>query len=151
MHFPQCPQDQNVWKKVLHPFVQVDAPSHLLFLSMFPPFSQLFTISGRYWTLVSCSFLWSKCSFIQWHVLGVHFSRHQVAAVSRTEEFIQITDSWQETTVDGLSEEGTSEWRSQNDEKLVMKVSGKEHFRQRENQALTLWGENELGVSEKEQ
>ena len=61
-----------------------------------------------------------------------------MAAVSRTEEFIQITDSWQETTVDGLSEEGTSEWRSQNDEKLVMKVSGKEHFRQRENQALTL-------------
>ena len=61
-----------------------------------------------------------------------------MAAVSRTEEFIQITDSWQETTMDGLSEEGTSEWRSQNDEKLVMKVSGKEHFRQRENQALTL-------------
>ena len=61
-----------------------------------------------------------------------------MAAVSRTEEFIQITDSWQETKVDGLSEEGTSEWRSQNDEKLVMKVSGKEHFRQRENQALTL-------------
>ena len=61
-----------------------------------------------------------------------------MAVVSRTEEFIQITDSWQETTVDGLSEEGTSEWRSQNDEKLVMKVSGKEHFRQRENQALTL-------------
>jgi len=61
-----------------------------------------------------------------------------VAAVRRTEEFVQITDSWQETTVDGLSEEGTSESRGQNDEKLVMKVSGKEHFRQRENQALTL-------------
>lgn len=48
-----------------------------------------------------------------------------MAAVRRTEEFVQITDSWQETTVDGLSEEGTSESRGQNDEKLVMKVSGK--------------------------
>lgn len=61
-----------------------------------------------------------------------------MAAVRRTEEFVQITDSWQETTVDGLSEEATSESRGQNDEKLVMKVSGKEHFRQRENEALTL-------------
>lgn len=71
--------------------------------------------------------------------------------MNRTEEFVQITASWQETTVDGLSEEATSEWRSLNDEKLVMKVSGKEHSRQRENQALTLGGENELGVFEKEQ
>ena len=54
-------------------------------------------------------------------------------------------------TVDGLSEKGTSEWRNLNDEKLVMKVSGKEHSRQRENQALTLRGKNELGVFEKEQ
>ena len=53
--------------------------------------------------------------------------------------------------MDGLSEKGTSEWRNLNDEKLVMKVSGKEHSRQRENQALTLGGENEPGVFEKEQ
>lgn len=61
-------------------------PLHLLFLSMFPLFSQLFIISGRYWTLVSSSFLWSKRLFIQWYILGVHFSRHQATAVNRTEE-----------------------------------------------------------------
>lgn len=126
-------------------------PSHFLFLSMVPLFSRFSTISGRFWTLVSYSFLRNQLLIHSMIFIGCPLLKAPGWQLWIGQNSLYRSQPLGERqTVEGLSEDGPSEPRGLNDEKLVMKTWGKEHSRQREKQALSLRGENELGGFEKE-
>lgn len=108
-------------------------PSHFLFLSMFPLFSRFSTILGRFWTLVSYSFLCNQLFIHSMIFIGCPLLKAPGWQLWIGQNSLYRSQPLGERqTLEVLSEDGTSEPRGLNDEKLVMKTWGKEHSRQRE-------------------